>query len=314
MNIRLATPQHRFFAMAIAAATILMTISGVTHAREWSDESGHYHFVGNLIARNGDTVVIETEAKKLVSVKIKKLSSADREYLSSLPDEHEANVAKMQTWHLRGGSKIEAAVVEYGQRDVTIQRRRNRVYVNDKPLSNLPEFQQDLIPKIVSHFEKSEAPKEDLKKWVKQLHGQAKKYTVDGVMMEFENGDLYGIPFFILSAEDRALLEPGWKAWLDAKNDRQKEKDHQLELRTMAAENREETMRQRRVQQLQLQLAGYQAGLFDLWEVGLAPQNQYGVYRRVVVPARDSATATAEALRMNPGYTAGAVVRVNRRF
>jgi len=62
-------------------------------------------------------------------------------------------------------------------------------------------------------------------------------------------------------------------------------------------------------------MQGYQAGLFDLWEVRLFPRP--GVVSpplSVVVPARDSRSAAAEAVARNPGFVAGPVGRVRRRY
>ena len=138
-------------------------------------------------------------------------------------------------------------------------------------------------------------------------------YTLDGVMLEFENGDLYGLPFFMFSDEDRKLLEPGWKSWLAAENDRQLRKDHELELQAKSIANREKEMAARRVQELHLQLEAYRAGLFDLWEVSMQPSNGIGPWRQVIVPGRDSNAASVAALQENPGYTIGGVAMMERR-
>ncbi|MHB1036668.1 MAG: hypothetical protein ACYC35_15525 [Pirellulales bacterium] len=61
-------------------------------------------------------------------------------------------------------------------------------------------------------------------------------------------------------------------------------------------------------------MTGYQARLFDLWEVRMFPKP--GVASpplTVVVPARDSRMAMIEALSRNPGAVVGAVGRVSRR-
>jgi hypothetical protein len=66
---------------------------------------------------------------------------------------------------------------------------------------------------------------------------------------------------------------------------------------------------------MQLQMQGYQAGLFDLWEVRLFPGP--GVASpplSVVVPARDSRSAAMEAVRRNPGFVAGPVGKVRRQY
>lgn len=307
----LNSQRHKLSFLLICLAGLLSTCSQAG-AREWKDQSGHYRFEADLIARNGSTVILETAAKKLLSVKIDKLSKTDQEHLASLADEHLEKTSESQTWHLRGGLKIQGAVVEYGRRKVVVQRRRGKVYVNDKRFDNLPEFYQQLIPKVISEQEKSDDPTKDLKKWVLRQHGRERSYMVDGVMVEFENGDLYGVPFFMFADEDKTLLKPGWESWLAADEDHKRQEAHELELQARAKANREEALRERQVQQLQLQMEAYEAGLFDLWEVEIIPRNGNGPWRHVVVPARDSATASSAALRENPGYNVSAIARVNR--
>ena len=309
------TKQRKFIRPSVlfAIANVVVIMAGSTHAHEWSDKTGHYKFTGDLIARNDKTVIIETDKKKLISVKIEKLSEADHKYLAEQLDKHTEKASQPQTWHLRGGLKINAAVVEYGQRTVSIQRRRGKAYVNDKRFDNLPEFYQKLIPKIISHVEKSKITSDDLRDWLLSKHGHAMNYTLDGVMLEFENGDLYVLPFFMFSDEDRKLLEPGWKSWLAAENDRQLRKDHELELQAKSIANREKEMAARRVQELHLQLEAYRAGLFDLWEVSMQPSNGIGPWRQVIVPGRDSNAASVAALQENPGYTIGGVAMMERR-
>ena len=66
---------------------------------------------------------------------------------------------------------------------------------------------------------------------------------------------------------------------------------------------------------MQLQMQGYQAGLFDLWEVRLVPgRSVASPPLSVVVPARDSRSAAVEAVRRNPGFTAGPVRKVSRKY
>jgi len=66
--------------------------------------------------------------------------------------------------------------------------------------------------------------------------------------------------------------------------------------------------------QLQLELQGYDAGLFDLWEVRLIPASVPGIPQIVVVPGRNSREASVEAQRRYPGYmAAGPIAKVRRR-
>ena len=68
---------------------------------------------------------------------------------------------------------------------------------------------------------------------------------------------------------------------------------------------------QKKVALRQLQLQGYDAGLFDLWEVALYPRR--GMPLSVVVPARNSDQASQAALAKYPNYRVGAVAKVRRR-
>ena len=148
-----------------------------------------------LVARNDHSVILETKSKKLISVDLEQLSDKDQKFLSSKEDEHHGNPQDMQTWHLDKGSlKVQAAVVEYGTRQLVIQRRRGKVYVNDKQFDKLPGVYKKLVPDIVMRKEKGKFKDEhEFKKWIRDLKGAPKKYTVDGVMLELENGDLYGL-------------------------------------------------------------------------------------------------------------------------
>src|SRR6185369_3352086 len=83
---------------------------------------------------------------------IDKLSDKDREFLKSKEAADAARTASAapQTWTLHDGTKLVGRIVDFTTRDVTLQRRRGRIYVNDRVLDHLPEFYQQLIPKFVA--------------------------------------------------------------------------------------------------------------------------------------------------------------------
>ena len=42
------------------------------------------------------------------------------------------NVGKLQTWTMQGGLKVVGRVVDYVRRDLTVQRRRGKIYANGR--------------------------------------------------------------------------------------------------------------------------------------------------------------------------------------
>jgi hypothetical protein len=130
-----------------------------------------------LIGTNDNTVVLQrtNREKDLVVMPIARLSKADQEYLKSkeVAEQAERSAQEQQVWTLRNGLKVFGRVVEYGRRDITIQRKRGRVYANDRVLANYPDFQQKMLAHIVAHFEKAEISDErELEKWIVQLRGE----------------------------------------------------------------------------------------------------------------------------------------------
>ena len=294
---------------------LMVVLNCVAHcsAREWTDSSGHYKVEADLVARNDKSVVLRREDDELIIVEIDELSDKDREYLKSEQSQKDLDkVSNDQKWTLTNGMEIAANVVEYGRRDVEIRRRGGKYYVNDKLFDNLPEIYRRMVPKIVEYFEKIEFKDEkDFKNWVRRKSKGYAKYTVEGVMLELENGDLYGMPFFFFSDADLKALQPGWEEWNKADEDKKAEKQRELELRAQAIQSRRDRQAAVNMSRLQLQLQAYDAGLYDLWRVYLVYPN--GRRISVVVPGRSSAEAMQAASQKYPGLQFGGVARVNRR-
>jgi len=267
---------------------------------------------------NEQTAILKKPNHQLLWIAIDKLSATDQEYLKS-----EEAAAKMreqsqaqQTWTMKSGLKVIGNVVDYGRRDVTIQRIRGKIYVNDKPFDKLDGVYQQMVPLTVAHFEKLEIDdKKGLDAWLIKQKGAAKTFTCEGVMLQLPNEDLYGVPFFFFSDADLKVLQPGWERWsaADKKHEDQEQQRFALEQQAQAYQANQEANQQ--MMQLQLQLQGYQAGLFDLWEVAIHPRVGYaGMSQLVVVPARNSEQAAAAALQRYPGYVAGAAAKVQRKY
>jgi hypothetical protein len=289
-------------------------ICTTAQGRLWTDSSDRYTLDAELVTFNDRSVVLQRADHELVAIPLESLSQADREYLASQEarDLSRHSLEGLQTWKLADGSAISGRVVDFAHRTLTLQRRRSRIYVNDRPLENLPEFYQQLVPMIVAHFENlRSSDRQSLERWLVRQRGAARTFQVEGVVLETENGDEYGVPFFLLSKTDRQLLQADWDEWLAAREDYETRAHHAFLLQSLAAARHRDALVQREIAQMQLQLQAVQAGLTSLWEVTLYPAaGQGGPPLWVVMPGRDSRQATAAALSANPGYMAGPVRRV----
>jgi hypothetical protein len=291
---------------------LLLITAAIAQARTWTDSTGKYQIDADLIAFNERHVVLQKADHQLVSVSLEKLSEADRKYLES----EEANAAMTaatgadQTWTLANGLKVVGRVVDYARRDVTLQRRRGNIYVNDRRIDNLPEIYQKMIPFIVAHFDRLNQPdREGLTAWLVRQRGQARTFTVEGVVLELENGDEYGVPFFFFSDEDQQLLKPGWEEWLAAHDDFQQQSDAAFRLQSLAAAHQRDAQVNQQIARTQLLLQAVQAGVTSIWEVMLQPPG--GMLQSVVVYGRNSRDAANAALREFPGATVGPIRRVS---
>lgn len=287
---------------------ILSLIASPVMAREWTDSSGKVTQEAELVDFDERIAVLKKASGRLVAVEIEDLSKADREYLAS--EEAKELVAKAaskdRTWTLTDGEKVKGRVVQYGIKDVVISRRGGVLYVNDISYDDLTELQQTVIPKIVAAFEKK--PIKDTKgieSLIVARKGEPLIYTVEGVQLELENSELFGVPFFLFSQKDLAVLQPGWKAWLAAKNDERRQQEESTMLRSLA----NEYQRDRAITH-QIQLLRLASQWFDLWEVELIAPN--GTATSVVVPARDSRQAQISAKMMYPAAVTGVTRRIPR--
>jgi len=296
--------------------TVIIVACRVATAREWTDSSGLYTLEADLVAFNQKSVVLQREDKELVAMPIELLSETDREFLKSSEAE-EANrkaTEEQQTWTLRDGTKLVGRIVDYADRNLIIQQRRRRIYVNDRLLNNLPEFYRQLVPSIVSHTER--LPRSDLRglqNWLRRKEGEPQEFRVQGVVLEMDNGDEYAVPFFLFTDEDQKSLQSGWDSWqaVYGRNEYAAAEDLGYLLRTLAAARAHDRSVQHEIAMLKLNLKAVQTGLTSLWEVTLystAGQNRPPQW--VVVPGRDSRQAANTALEMNPGYIVGPIRRI----
>ncbi len=314
---------------AIGFIVTINFVFGVqAQVRTWSDASGKYHFKGQLLASSETAVILEKGNKDLVSIDIDQLSEADRDYLKKSESD-----AKFRTWTTRNGLHVRASLVEFVRRDITVHRLRGKVYVNDTPFANLPGVYRKIVPKIVNHFENNDIhTQHEFLKWGQSLKGDEKKYTFDGLLLELEGGDLYAVPWFLISSEDLARVKPDLTDWQKA-DDAEARAHFSLSAqghaqstsrRTTAesgdgdAEDVDETdekeareRERRQVAKMRFQLEAYDANLFDLWEVALFGG---GLYRTIVVPATNSNQARAAVVTRYPNWRITGVRKVPRNY
>ncbi len=304
---------------AIISLLFAVAVSQLAVARTWADTTGRYTLDAELVTFSDTTVVLKRADHDLVAIRIEKLSDKDREYLNS---QEASNLRRQtseapQTWTLRDGTKVTGRVVDYVDRVITLQRRRGRIYVNDRVLENLPEFYQRLVPSIVAHSEQLQnADRRALETWLIRQPGAQRSFHVEGVVLEADNGDEFSLPFFLLSDEDQKLLKPGWQDWLAARKreDFGALSDGAFLLQSLAAARQRDAEIKREIAMMQLKLQAVQTGLTSLWEVTLhPPTGQFGRSQWVVVPGRDSRQATLNALEQFPGFIAGPVRRISGR-
>ncbi|MEQ8847795.1 SHD1 domain-containing protein [Botrimarina sp.] len=301
----------RLTAVALAAAP------GAAPARTWTDASGRYTIEADLVAFDDDQVILQRDADgELGSLRLEDLSEADRKYVES--DEAGAKSSQLidapQVWTLRSGLKAPGRLVDYTRREVTVARRRGRVYVNDRPLESLPKLYQQIVPRIVGNYEENRVDSAvSLERWLVSRRGQPQSYTVDGVVMELADGAEYAVPFFLFSDEDLELLRPGWEAWLAAAGEHDLQEDRSFELQSLAAAFQQDAQQRQQIARLQLMMQAVDAGATSLWEVTLYPAaGTSGAPLWKVVPGRDSRMAAQAALASSPGFTVGPVRRVSR--
>ena len=309
-------------ALFLAALTLITSQS--SEAREWTDLTGNIKINGTMIASDESEVVIKLDKKhedhELLAVPLEHLSQNDRDYLESQEAKESLREAgEKQVWEMNNGLKVYGKLVDFVVDDVVIQRRRGRIYVNDRVLENLPEVYQKMLPKLVAHFEKKPIETEaEFIKWVTAQKGNAVNYHVEAITLEFPNGDEYDIPLVFLNASTFRAIRPEYDQWSAAQKDsaerdeqyaeKKRQQDLYLQSRAVAMQQQNEMLK---IARLQLVMNSVTAGATNLWEVALYPRNGFNAYPIfVVVPARDSETASVIAMQRNPGLVAGPVRKV----
>lgn len=304
---------HRWGILLVA----IFASATAAQAREWTDATGAYQIEGDLLGFDDTHVVVRRGDGELGMFKIAELSADDRAYLASreAAEVNDKNLDPLQEWTTVGGRKLTGRVVGHAQRELRIERRRGRTYVNDRRLTNLPAFYRELLPEVIEHFDGVAIPNERaLQNWLRSQRHEGRTFALEGVLLESADGDEFLVPFFVFAPRDRKPLQAGWAHWLATGGNAHESSDgHAFRLEAAAAAHLRNQQEQRQIAIANLNLQAIQSGLTSAWEVTLFPQPGNPLPPQWVVSlGRDSSQATAAALHLHPGFVAGAVRRVSR--
>ncbi|MCU0710190.1 MAG: hypothetical protein MUF23_18085 [Pirellula sp.] len=311
----------RLLSIVLAASSCLYAATCV--GREFTDKTGQLKFEGTMIAADDKEIVLKLDGaikgRELLAIKIEDLSEEDKKWLASEESHRElASAYERQSWKLRNGLEVFGHIVDFARKDITLQRRRGKLYVNDRPFDNLPEIYRKMIPKIVAHFENRPIENDaQFQSWVLAQRANARTFSCEGVLFEFPNGDEYGIPFFFFEADELKVLEPYWQKWLETHGSSDQEKaleeqrQHSLYMQSEANAMQQYQQEMLELSRLQLQMNAVAAGVTSMWEVFLyPPAGVWGQPISVVVVARNSDEASQMAIFNNPGFVLGPVRRL----
>ena len=310
-------------AFSLACLFSILSLSQIAQARQWSDATGRFKVEADLIAINDDVIVLKTADARLIAVEIAQLSKVDQEFLRS----EEAGATKLDAkdrdhaWRLQGDLKVIGRIAGYFAQDMVVERRNSKLWVDGTQENEVPEMVLSMLPRIVEHYETAKIKDlPDLKEWLSK-HGKVPHvYAIEGVRIALTSGQEIKVPIFMFESAERALLEPGLARWKALQKEKLEDVDRSryarreaLMLSSAARAYQQDQAFKNQAQLMQLELLAIDAGVTDLWEVLLLPNNPYAYPFTVVVPARDSATAQLAAARRYPGFTVDATRKLAGR-
>lgn len=285
-------------------------------ARVWTSKNGQFSLEAEAIAFSDKLVVLKKPTGELVAIELDQLSSEDQKFVETkeVVDATQRRFDEMQTWTGKGGMKIRGKVLAFGKRNLTVQRKLGTVHIDGKKFSALDGLHKKLLLKIISHLEnKTFEDDRQLETWAKSLGANPKVYALEGVLLQLESGDEIGVPFFLFSEEDLAVLQPGWELWLERDDSEKAREQESFLMKSAAMAYQRDRAQMQQIEMVKLELLAAATGAIDLWEVGLVPRA--GAFARpttVIVPAANSDIATAMALQRYPAFEFGGIRRVNR--
>jgi hypothetical protein len=302
------------FRLAIINAIIFSCAPFSFADRTWRDRTGGYEVQADLIGFNNELVILKKGDGELIAFPIKDLSEDDRKYLESQEAKSIHQVEGTQKWTMRNGLQVVGNVVSHIDKEITLQMKRGRLYVNDRPYENLSPVYQAMMPAVAGHFENKQfADADEFKSWMVKKGFRPIKYKCEGVLMVLENGDEYAVPYFLFSDADRKFLEKGKQEAREPEVSSDEREQQALYMQSLATQYQLDRQADRQIKMLQLGLMSVEAGLTDVWEVAMIPPNgNFYQAQSVVVPARNSRDAQQLASQQWPNFIVGPTRRINR--
>ncbi len=129
-----------------------------------------------------------------------------------------------------------------------------------------------------------------LDQWAKKLGANPKSYPLEGVILKLESGDEIGVPFFMFSTEDLAVLEPGWELWKRAaKRVTPVVNTRAFSFARLQWPTSKIVEANEQIEMLKLDMLAAATGVIPIWQVGLAPApGAFGRPMTVMVPAAEN--------------------------
>ena len=305
--------------MRLTCFLLLLLVYGLAplRAREWSDNSGHFKIEADLVAFDGETVVLRAKAGRLLAVKLANLSADDIAYLKSPEAASFENSAPIQDspteWSLQNGQVVRGAITGIGIQQVVIFRRDSNVHVSFNGKEIADPIYKLLLPEIVNQVASTSYKSlDELDRHLATLKPPSVTYMLPTVTITTNSGHV-AIPVFLFKKEEQHYL---WAA---------SERLRLLQESELTSEEREKIAARENflarsfgrgrlaaaalpaeISQIQLDLlanAALVAARAEFWEVVISPPNAYLLPFTVVVPAANSAEAEARVAAQYPGYT-----------
>jgi len=301
--------------MAYLLLLTLFLVSPI-RAREWSDNSGHFKVEADLIAFDGETVVLRAKAGRLLALKLADLSKTDVEYLKT-PEvagfENSAPIPEAPTeWSLQNGQVVRGAITGIGIQQLVIFRHDSKVHISFDGKELTDPIYKVLLPEMVNHLASTSFKSlEELDRHLATLKPPSLIYALPTVTITTNNGNV-GIPNFLLKKEEQNYL---WSA---------SERLRSLQESELTSEEREKIASRENflarsygrgrnhavnvpvgISQMQLDFlanAALVAARAEFWEVVISPPNAYLMPFTVVVPAANSADAEAQVAARFPKH------------
>ncbi|MEO8268814.1 MAG: SHD1 domain-containing protein [Aureliella sp.] len=241
----------------------------------------------------------------------------------NIPDTSEdvakRKAAKLTRWRLRNGEELEGKLTGFGSQVFHLKRQGGVIRVNDVSIKDLPSAYQLILPPLVSKIDRM--PIADLKELEKHLAaggGGPFAYEVNGIQLDLQQGGVFTVPLEFLEPAEAALVAPGFARWLAARVESVSVQDRyetdareRLMLDSYSRLRGLENVDDRALKMVELGLLSVNAGVTELWEVGLLPNTPYGFPRSLIVPGRTSLAAQEIAMQRFPGWQVGYARKVS---